>query len=111
MSWLHAHSGRVALLVALVSACAGWSSASAQQTPPVARVYGSISLSGANAAIGAVVTVLSGTTLCGTAANDGLYDGSRYFVDVDSSIPGCAAPGTLLSFQVNGQRANETARV
>lgn len=111
IQWLWARAGRVAAVAAVVAVLTGVTGVQAQQTPPVARVYGSISINGANASNGATVTALVGATLCGTAANDGLYDGSRYFVDVDSSIPACIAAGAVLSFQVNGQRANETARV
>ncbi len=85
--------------------------ARAQQTPPAARVYGSIQVNGANAPSGAVVTAYSGSTLCGTASGSGVYNGSQYFVDIDSSQAACATPGNTLSFKVNGQNANETTQV
>jgi hypothetical protein len=85
--------------------------ARAQQTPPAARVYGGITVSGANAPSGAVVTAYSGSTLCGTATGNGVYNGTQYFVDIDSSQAACATPGNTLSFKVNGQSANETTQV
>jgi len=85
--------------------------ARAQQTPPAARVYGNITIAGSNAPSGAVVTAYSGSTLCGTATGTGVYNGSQYFVDIDSSQAACATPGNTLSFKVNGQAANETTQV
>ncbi|MGH3578835.1 MAG: hypothetical protein ACRDU0_14925, partial [Mycobacterium sp.] len=85
--------------------------ARAQQTPPAARVYGGIQISGQNAPSGAVVTAYSGSTLCGTATGNGVYNGTQYFVDIDSSQAACATPGSTLTFKVNGQSANESTQV
>jgi hypothetical protein len=98
-------------LVGLAALLAGTTAAPAQQTPPVVRVYGSITIGGQNAPAGAVVTAFAGSALCGTSSGDGVYDGTRYFVDIDSTIPACAVAGATLLFQVNGQAANETATV
>src|SRR4051812_16802979 len=100
----------LALLAAVLvfGATARRHTTSAQQTPPIVRVYGSISTGGGNAPAGTAVAAYAGSTLCGSSSGDGLYDGTRYYVDVDSSIPACMAPGVTLTFQVGGQKANET---
>ena len=85
--------------------------ARAQQTPPAARVYGSIQISGQNAPSGAIVTAFSGSTLCGTSTGNGVYNGTQYFVDVDSSQSACSTPGNTISFKVNQQAAKETIQV
>jgi len=92
----------------------GAPSVSAQQMPPAARVFGSITFNGTSGPSGAVVTAYSGATLCGTAAGNGLYGAgtpNQYFVDIDSSISACAAAGTTITFKINGQAANETTQV
>ncbi|HLZ70095.1 MAG TPA: hypothetical protein VKV26_09340 [Dehalococcoidia bacterium] len=104
-----------AVLVAATAAVTliggGSPTARAQQTPPAARVYGGIQINGQNAPSGAVVTAYSGSALCGTASGNGVYNGTQYFVDIDSSQAACATPGNTLSFKVNGQAANETTTV
>src|SRR5437764_6709943 len=77
-----------ALMVALTGATT--SVFGQASTPPAARVFGTITVNGANAANGAVVTAFSGNTLCGTATGNGLYNGTVYFVDIDSSQAACA---------------------
>lgn len=92
----------------------GMSHAIAQQTPPSARVFGSISINSGNAPSGAVVTAYGGTsgnTPCGTASGAGVYNGTVYFVDLDSSQAPCSNPGNTITFKVNGQNAAETTQV
>src|SRR5436190_12994104 len=96
--WLAA--GAALLSVALIG---GAGTAVAQQTPPVARIFGSVQINGANAPQGAVVTAYAGTTLC-SLSYTGTYNGTQYFVDIDSGNPACRSAGTTLSFQVNGQK-------
>jgi hypothetical protein len=114
MSLTRSTAGTAILATAALAVTAisgGSPAARAQQTPPAARVYGSIQVNGANAPSGAVVTAYSGSTLCGTATGNGVYNGTQYFVDIDSSQAACSTPGTTLSFKVNGQAANETTQV
>lgn len=94
----------------LIGAGSGISSVSAQQAPPVARVYGSITVNGSNGASGAVVTAYAGTTLCGTSTT-GSYNGTQYYVDIPSGSAACSNPGTTLTFQVNGQAATGSVQV
>lgn len=85
--------------------------AHAQSQPPAARIFGSVQVSGQNAQTGAVVTAYAGSTLCGTGAGQGLYNGTQYYVDIDSSNTTCSAAGTTISFKVNGVTANETTQI
>src|SRR4051812_46244911 len=73
--------------------------AAAQQLPPVVRIYGAITIAAANAPAGATVTAYAGTTLC-SLPNTGAYNGTQYYVDIDSSQVVCAVSGTTLTFQV-----------
>src|SRR5579859_3290556 len=73
--------------------------------PPAARMFGGITVNGANGRNGAVVTAYSGTTLCGTGAGAGLYNGTLYYVDIDSSQGACSASGTSITFKVDGVAA------
>ncbi|MHB8575033.1 MAG: hypothetical protein ACYDCQ_06835, partial [Dehalococcoidia bacterium] len=91
------------LTVALAGA--GSTGVFGQASPPVARMFGGITVNGANGRSGAVVTAYSGATLCGTAAGAGLYNGTVYYVDIDSSLPACSADGTSITFKVDGVAA------
>jgi hypothetical protein len=82
-------------------------------TPPVVRVYGSISFNGANARTGAVVAAYAGSTQCNLSTTSGTghdYDGSIYAVDIPSS-GACSPTGTTITFQVDGKWANQTLAV
>jgi len=103
--------GAALLSAALLLGGAGAQVARAQApSPPSARFYGSITVNGANAQSGAIVTAYAGTTLCGTAAGAGLYNGTVFFVDI-TGTGACATPGTTISFQVNGQATTQTAQI
>jgi len=98
--------------VAAFAFSGGWSGVRAQSQPPAARVFGSITINGQNAPSGAVVTAYgSNNTLCGTSTGAGVYNGTVYYVDIDSSNSNCNTPGTTLTFQVNGQPAQPTTQV
>jgi hypothetical protein len=101
----------IAAALAVATLLGGAATVMAQASPPSARVFGSITFSGANGTSGAVVTAYSGSTLCGTAVGNGLYNGTQYFVDLDSSQAACSTPGNTISFKINGQSANETVAV
>src|SRR5579884_2373539 len=87
---------------------AGTTSVFGQQQPPAARMFGGITVNGSNARSGAVVTAFSGATLCGTASGNGLYNGTSYYVDIDSSQTACSTPGTTITFKVDGAAATVT---
>lgn len=105
-----------AALVAAIGAGAilfgGGGVARAQSQPPVARIFGSITINGQNAPSGAVVTAYgNNNTLCGTSSGAGNYNGTQYYVDIDSSNASCNQGGTTLTFKVNGQAATTTTTV
>jgi hypothetical protein len=106
---------RTIAAMAAVAGCAlvgqGVAGTTAQQLPPAARIFGSISINGANAPSGAVVTAFSGSTPCGTSAGSGIYNGTQYFVDIDSTQAPCSGAGSNITFKVNGQNAVETVQV
>ena len=89
-----------ALSIAAISGSA--SGVLAQSTPPVARVFGSITFNGSTNLNWATVTAYSGSTTCGTGSPDGRY------VDIDSSNPACNRVGTVITFKVGSQWANQT---
>lgn len=83
-----------------------------QAQPPTARIFGSITINGQNAPSGAVVTAYgTNNALCGTSSGQGVYNGTQYYVDIDSSNPSCSQAGITLSFKVNGQAATTTTTV
>lgn len=108
-------TGSVAGAVLGIAAIAGGTAGVlAQSQPPVARVFGSINFNGANAQSGSVVTAFAGSTQCGSSAtsgNGGNYTGTLYYVDIDSSNAACNKTGTVITFQVGGQFANQTFSV
>jgi len=93
----------VAAAVLSIAAISGSASGVlAQSTPPVARVFGSITFNGSTNLNWATVTAYSGSTTCGTGSPDGRY------VDIDSSNPACNRVGTVITFKVGSQWANQT---
>src|SRR5579884_814251 len=108
--WKWLIPGAAMLAMALFAGAGG---AIAQQAPPSARFYGTITPAPAT---GTVVTAYVGGTLCGTSSGAGNYNSnpnqpSQYFVDVQSSPAACAVPGASVTFQVGGQAANETGTI
>jgi hypothetical protein len=81
-------------------------SVSAQPLPPN-RFFGRVTANG-QAAAGATINALVGTTTCGSSTTDG---SGSYRLDVLSSgeRPGCGTDGATVIFNVGGQRASQTA--
>jgi hypothetical protein len=105
-----------AALVAAIGAGAmifgGSGAVNAQSQPPAARIFGTITINGQNASSGAIVTAYgTNNTLCGTSTGQGVYNGTVYYVDIDSSQSACNAAGTNLTFKVNGTASSSTTQV
>jgi hypothetical protein len=83
-----------------------------QAQPPTARIFGAITVNGQNAPSGAIVTAYgNNNTLCGTSTGQGVYNGTQYYVDIDSANPACNQAGITLTFKVNGAAATTTTTV
>ena len=96
----------VATAVLSIAAIGGSASGVLAQTqPPVARVFGSINISGSPGQTWAAVTAYAGSTTCGTGSTGGLY------VDIDSGNPACSRVGSVITFKVGSQWANQTFTV
>jgi hypothetical protein len=67
-------------------------------------VFGSITIDGANAPAGTVVTALSGSTACDSAS----YTGSSYQIQLVAAVQACWLPPHVIQFRVAGRLAHET---
>jgi hypothetical protein len=98
----------VALLVASLGT--GLDSAKAQPPSPPNRFFGSVTLDGAAAAAGTVVSAQIGGVECGSTT---VVTGETfaYIVDAvsDGEISGCGSAGATVSFLVGGNTADQTA--
>jgi hypothetical protein len=112
LSWKGLAGGALAAVVALLLASFATSlhSAEAQPPSPPNRFFGSVTLDGAPAAAGTVVTAQIGGVECGSTT---VVTGETfaYIVDAvsDGEISGCGSAGATVSFLVGGNTADQTA--
>ena len=111
-SWKALGKGALAaaIVLLLASFASTLQSVEAQPPSPPNRFFGSVSLDGAAAAGGTVVSASIGGVECGTTtvAVGATY---AYVLDVvsDGEISGCGSAGATVTFSVGGNAATQTA--
>ena len=103
----------LAVVAATLGAAMMVSVAGAQSPPtPPSRFVGSVTVNGANAAAGTLIEARIGNTTCGTSTVFIASNQARYALDSPALEPAqnpqCGVEGSVVSFFVGGQKANET---
>lgn len=111
LSWKALGRGAVAAVVVLLLASFASTLHSVEAQPPVPplRAYGSVTLDGATAPAGTVVSAQIGGVECGSATV--VVGDPAYTLDVVSSaeITGCGSAAASVTFSVGGVVADQTA--
>ena len=99
-----------AVVVLLASFASTLQSVEAQPPSPPNRVFGSVTLDGAPAAGGTVVSATIGGVECGSTAV-AVGETYAYVLDVvsDGDVSGCGSAGATVTFLVGGNPADQTA--
>jgi hypothetical protein len=112
LGWKGLAGGALVAVVALLLASFATSlqSAEAQPPSPPNRFFGSVTLDGAPAAGGTVVTATIGGVECGSTSV-AVGETYAYVLDVvsDGEISGCGTAGASISFLVGGNSADQSA--
>jgi hypothetical protein len=112
LGWKGLAGGALVAVLALLLASFATSlhSAEAQPPSPPNRFFGSVTLDGAAAAGGTVVSAEIGGVECGSTAV-AVGETYAYVLDVvsDGEISGCGTAGATITFLVGGNAADQTA--